>query len=166
MLSKHSLILLLFISGLVVYSGSINEEQPLTGKPLLSDTPHLQALLIEEMRALQQATNKIVSALPQGDWTTVATSARAIHDSFIFQQKLTAKDRDILHHHLPAEFIHLDQAFHQRAASLGEAAANTDAELSVYYLSRMLETCMQCHQQFATHRFPALKEQGRHAPHH
>ncbi len=135
-------------------------------QPLLSDQPHLQTLLRDEMRAVQTAMNTLVTALPQGDWPTVAITAKAIHDSFIFQQKLTPKDRDILHHSLPAAFIHLDQGFHQRAIKLHEAAADNDAELSLYHYARLLETCVQCHQRYATHRFPGLKENTQHAPLH
>lgn len=135
-------------------------------KPLLSDQPRLQTLLREEMGALQTAMSKPVIALPQGDWPAVATTAKAVHDSFIFQQKLAPKDKDILHHTLPEAFIHLDQDFHQRAIKLHEAAASKDAELSLYHYSRLLEACVQCHQRFATHRFPSLNEGTRHAPRH
>jgi len=147
-------------------SGILQAEQSNMDKPLLSDQPHLQTLLRDEMGALLTATSKIADALPQGDWPTVATTAKAIHDSFIFQQKLTPRDRDILHHSLPEAFIHLDKGFHQRALKLHEAAAKNDAELSLYHYARLLETCVQCHQRFATHRFPTLNEDSQHAPHH
>ncbi len=166
MLHKRILIIPFLYAGFFLQSGTGNAEQQDMSKPLLSDVPHLQTLLREEMRALQQALNKIVTALPQGEWTVVATSAKGIHDSFIFQQKLTPKDSHILHDRLPPEFVHLDQGLHQRAAMLHEAAVHENAELSVYHLSRMVEMCMQCHQRFATHRFPALKKKNQNAPHH
>lgn len=166
MLHKRILIILFLFAGFFLQLGAVNAEQQGRSKPLLSDVPHLQTLLREEMRALQQALNKIVTALPQGQWMVVAASAKGIHDSFIFQQKLTPKDKHILHDRLPPEFVHLDQGLHQRAAMLQEAAAHESAELSVYHLSRMVEMCMQCHQRFAVHRFPALKEKHQNAPHH
>ena len=132
-------------------------ESAATGKPVLAAAPHLQKLLREEMQALQEAMRTLASALPQGDFATIARTAKAMHDSFIFQQKLTEKDKHLLLEQLPADFVQLDQAFHQRAAKLHAAATSHDIELSVYHGSRLLESCVQCHQQFATQRFPALQ---------
>ena len=163
---KKLIFQLMLLIWLPFQSGVLQAEQSNMDKPLLSDQPRLQTLLREEMGALLTATSKIATALPQGDWPSVASTAKAIHDSFIFQQKLSPKDKEILHHSLPAAFIHLDQGFHRRALKLHQAAANHDAELSLYYYSRLLESCVQCHQRFATHRFPTLKEDTQHAPHH
>lgn len=137
-----------------------------SAQSLLAEQPRLQTLLREEMRALQTGISNIANALPQGDWKTIANTAQAIHDSFIFQQKLTAQDRAHLHHLLPPEFVSLDQQFHQRAARLQAAASAEDADLSLYYYSRLLEACVQCHQQFARQRFPALQEHRPQLPHH
>jgi hypothetical protein len=155
-----TLLLIAMGSGLTV--GLLNAKQPPDNKPLLSDVPHLQNLLREEMRAVLPAMNRIISALPTGDWQTVATTAGAIHNSFIMQQKMTTADRKLLRARLPAEFVRLDQAFHQQANRLQQAAIQHDAELSVFYVSKMLGSCMQCHQRFATSRFPALKSKPQH----
>lgn len=161
------LIFLLVLSACThIQANTVSAGKADSSKAVLSDQPHLQTLLREEMRALQTAMSKLASALPQGDWLTLATTAKAMHDSFIFEQKLSPKDRDILHHHLPPEFIHLDQGFHQRASWLHKAAIAKDAELSLYHFSRLLDTCMQCHQRFATHRFPTLKENNTNASPH
>lgn len=141
-------------------------EQAGTGKPVLADTPHLQKLLREEMQALQEAMRTLAVALPQGDFATVARTAKAVHDSFIFEQNLTEKDKHLLQEQLPEGFVQLDQALHQRAAKLHDAAAQHDGELSVYYHSRMLESCVQCHQRYAPHRFPGLKEKQEPVQHH
>lgn len=137
-----------------------------SAQPLLAEQPRLQTLLREEMRALQTGISKIANALPQGDWKTVANTAMTIHDSFIFQQKLTAQDREHLHHLLPPEFVSLDQQFHQRAARLQAAATAEDADLSLYHFSRLIESCIHCHQRFATQRFPALQAHSPQTPHH
>jgi hypothetical protein len=152
--------------GMLVQAGLVHAEQATSSKAILSAEPRLQALLIEEMRALQKAMAKIVAALPAGDWPTVANTAQAIHDSFILQQKLTKQDREKLHHHLPEEFIQMDQGLHLQAKKLQQVAKQHNAELSVYYVSRMLEKCMQCHSRFATQRFPSLSENKQHTPHH
>ena len=165
-MAKYVFMFFLIAGGLVAHAETVENKQSEQHKSVLSDTPRLQSLLREEMLALQKAIHEIVLALPRGEWSVVAINAKAIHDSFIFQQQLTAKDREILHHKLPLDFIRLDQEFHQRAKGLHDAALQQDAELGVFYLSRMLESCLQCHQNYATNRFPNLKEISRHAPHH
>lgn len=124
--------------------------------PLLAEHPQLRDLLQQEMRALQQALGTISQALPAGDWQTVAATAKDMRDSFIFQQKLSEQDRKVLHQTLPQGFIHLDKGFHSRADKLRQAAVEHDAELSLFHYSRLVENCMVCHSQYATHRFPSL----------
>ncbi len=160
--SGSIIIALLFLIQSGLHAAGTNKAS----KPVLSEVPHLQNLLRQEMRAVQQAMGKIVTALPQGEWMTVATTAQAINDSFILQQKLTTQDREKLHQHLPAGFIQLDKTFHQQALKLHDAAAQQDAELSVFYVSKMLNMCVQCHQQYAPQRFPKLKPSVSDAHHH
>jgi hypothetical protein len=166
MFSFRILIILSLIVGLSIPTELLSAEQHSRTKPILFKVPHLQNLLREEMRAVLPAMNKIVTALPIGDWQTVATTAAAIHNSFIMQQKLTAKDRELLQQNLPDDFIHLDQTFHRQANKLQQAAERHDAELSVFYVSKMLNSCMDCHQRFAPQRFPNLKVKIGHEPHH
>ncbi|MDY6979492.1 MAG: hypothetical protein SV201_06390 [Pseudomonadota bacterium] len=125
------------------------------GGPLANE-PELRGLLQQEMQALQEALATISTALPQGQWHTVADTAGQIHDSFILQQQLSADDRKTLHQTLPADFIQRDRAFHQQAKKLQQAAESQDAELSLFYYSKMVESCVSCHSRFATHRFPSL----------
>ncbi|MDR9437302.1 MAG: hypothetical protein RI563_10485 [Thiohalophilus sp.] len=125
------------------------------GGPLANE-PELRGLLQQEMQALQEALATISTALPQGQWHTVAETAGQIHDSFILQQQLSADARKTLHQTLPEGFIRQDQAFHQQAKKLQHAAESRDAELSLFYYSKMVESCVSCHSRFATHRFPSL----------
>lgn len=124
--------------------------------PLLAAEPELRSLLQQEMQALQQALGTISQALPEGDWQSVTDTAKQMHDSFIFQQQLTTQDRQTLHRLLPEGFIRQDRAFHQLAGKLHQAAGQQDAELSLFYYSKVMESCVTCHSQFATHRFPSL----------
>ncbi|WP_134080932.1 hypothetical protein [Thiohalophilus thiocyanatoxydans] len=126
----------------------------------LDDEPRLRQLLQEEMQALEEALATISTALPRGEWHSVAKTAGQVHDSFIFQQKLSDADRKTLHQTLPEAFIQRDKAFHQQAKKLQHAAESQDAELSLFYYSKMVESCVTCHRQFATHRFPSLLEGG------
>ncbi|MFO8024395.1 hypothetical protein [Thiohalophilus sp.] len=138
-------------SGHVLAQG---EAGPLDGEP------KLLKLLQQEMQALEKALATIGTSLPRGEWHAVAETAGQVHDSFIFQQKLTAEDRKTLHQALPEDFIRQDKAFHQQAKKLQYAAESQDAELSLFYYSKMVESCVACHRQFATHRFPSLLEGG------
>ncbi|MDZ7661896.1 hypothetical protein [Thiohalophilus sp.] len=155
---RHNLYLLLFI----VVAASIPMRAALAGTnaPVLAGQPELRQLLQQEMQALKKAMAVLSQALPQGEWRSVAETAGQVHDSFIFQQKLTAKDRKTLHQALPEGFIRQDRAFHQQARKLQHAAESRDAELSLFYYSKMLESCVTCHSKFATHRFPSLAEGG------
>jgi len=151
---RHNLYLLLFI--IVAVSTPMRTALAGTNTPVLAGQPELRQLLQQEMQALKEAMAVLSQALPQGEWHAVAETAGQIHDSFIFQQKLTAKDRETLHQTLPEGFIRQDRAFHQQARKLQHAAESQDAELSLFYYSKMLESCVACHSQFATHRFPSL----------
>jgi len=119
-------------------------------------TPKLRDLLREEMRSVSQAVAQIATAIATGSHGTVADAAQKIHDSFILERKLTAKDKADLERAVPAEFLALDGAFHQTAAKLAEVARHRDSELETFYFGRMLDQCQSCHGRFATDRFPGL----------
>lgn len=119
-------------------------------------TPKLKKLLAEEMRAVNQASQKIVGALAAGDHAAVAAAAQQIHDSFILEKKLTEKDKHDLETAVPEAFLDLDGAFHLMAAKLAEAARHQDGDLQTHYFGRMLEMCQTCHGRFASDRFPGF----------
>ena len=127
-----------------------------TGAPVLADQPELRQLLQQEMRSLEDAVATLGQVLAKGDWKTLADTAGQVHDSFIFQQKLTDADRKRLHQSLPPGFIQQDKRFHERAKKLQRAAQMQDTELGLFYYSKMLESCVACHSQYAIHRFPSL----------
>ena len=155
---RHNRYLLIFI--VVIVSIPIRSALAETNTPVLAEKPKLRQLLREEMQALKKAVAELSQALPQGEWRSVAETAGQIHESFIFQQKLTAEDRKTLHQTLPKGFIRQDKAFHQQAKKLQQAAESEDPELSLFYYSKMIESCVTCHSQFAAHRFPSLLEGG------
>lgn len=124
--------------------------------PLLAEHPELRELLREEMQALLEGLQHISTALAQGQWATVAEHAQAMHDSYILQQRLSPEQRRTLRHSLPAGFMQLDKQFHRYAGRLRDAAVKEDAELSVHFLARAVDTCMRCHRRFAAGRFPGL----------
>ncbi len=119
-------------------------------------TPKLKKLLTEEMRAVNQASQRIVAALAAGDHAAVAKAAQQIHDSFILEKKLTDQDKHDLEAAVPPAFLELDGAFHLMAAKLAESAHHQDGDLETFYFGRMLEMCQTCHSRFASDRFPGF----------
>lgn len=157
--------LLMATGPLPVPAGDRNDhagQQP--GGATFALTPGLRALLIEEMRAIRQATGQIVDGLAAGDSAAVAGLAQRIHESFILKQKLSARDEQDLAA-APAAFLRLDAAFHSTAEKLAGAAQRRDHELQRYYFGRLLEGCQECHGRFAADRFPLFGagELGPHA---
>lgn len=146
--------------GVLLVSIGINSAMAESAAGPLDGEPRLRQLLQEEMQALEKALATISTALPQGNWQSVAKTAGQVHDSFIFQQKLSDADRKTLHQTLPEGFIRQDKAFHQQAKKLQHAAESQNPELSLFYYSKMVESCVTCHSRFATHRFPSLLEGG------
>ena len=144
--------LLLALLALPGTMNTANAAEPVAPKL----TPKLRDLFAQEMAAVLQASQQIVTALAAGDHATVAKHAQAIHDSFILDKKLTKQDRHDLESALPPAFLELDGAFHQLAAKLAEAARHRDGELQSFYFSRMLESCQTCHSQYATDKFPGF----------
>lgn len=119
-------------------------------------TPRLQDLLRQEMRAIEQASQQMLSALVAGDDARVAQLARQIHDSFILDQAMTAADKEALETAAPAGFITRDEAFHELAGSLAESARAGDRHRQQQQFGQMIEACSACHARYATDRFPQL----------
>lgn len=57
---------------------------------------------------------------------------------------------------LPAPFIEKDRAFHRDAAQLAEALRKRRVERVGELYGRMAASCIECHRQHATERFPGL----------
>lgn len=116
----------------------------------------LRDLLSQEMQALQSGMMSIIPSYISGDWNEIETTAGEIKGSYILKQSLTDNQVLELHSVLPPEFIKEDQRFHYLAGMLEHAAKNRKSELINFYFSEMNESCVNCHIDFATHRFPAL----------
>lgn len=122
-------------------------------------SPELRALLIEEMKLLEQSVNRIPGLLARGQLHPVAVQAHRMQDSFVLKQKLSDAQRAELHQALPAGFIERDQRFHALAGRLHDAALAGDAELSAVFFGRLVESCIGCHGDYAAERFADLKAQ-------
>jgi len=116
----------------------------------------LRHLLVQEMQALQTGMMSIIPAYISGDWAAIESIANKMRNSYILKQNLTDAQVHELHSLLPHAFIEKDQKFHYLAGMLEHAAKNAKPELINFYFSEMNESCVGCHSQFATHKFPGL----------
>lgn len=120
--------------------------------------PRVRGLLLEEMAAVLEATQRILDALVRGEAATVAEQAQAIHDSFILEQEMTDADRQALLAAVPPAFVERDQAFHELAADLAAAGRDGDDARQRELFAAMVEACAGCHARYATNLFPAFVE--------
>lgn len=134
------------------------------GEPALKLTPKLRAALLAEMAGLKAGVAELSVSLASGDWEKTAERAARIRDSYIMKQKLSRAELEQLERSLPADFVAMDQRFHQHAEGLAQAAHRQDHELAVFYFAKMLEGCGSCHARYAAHTFPGYRRQES-APH-
>ncbi|MEE9343063.1 MAG: hypothetical protein V3V12_05495 [Gammaproteobacteria bacterium] len=152
----RSLLLIVFIPSLSYGEDkhAQNKNTHAVGVEALSDP--LRNLLSLEMKALQDGMMSIIPSYISGNWEDIAVTAEKMKNGFLLKQRLTESQRKELHTALPAAFIEKDQRFHYLAGMLSHAAKKEKPELINFYFSEMNESCVNCHSQFATHKFPAL----------
>ena len=117
----------------------------------------LRVLLVREMLALQSGMQAIIPAYVSGNWSQIEQIAGNMENSYILKQSLTDAQKEELHTLLPAAFIQLDQQFHYLSGMLKHVAEKEKTELVGFYISELNESCLGCHRQYATHRFPAFE---------
>ncbi len=117
----------------------------------------LRQLLSQEMKALETGMQTIISAYYAGNWPKIEAVAGKMKNSYILKQRLSQQQKHILHARLPHSFIQQDRHFHYLAGMLEHAAQVRKPELVNFYFSEMNRQCFSCHADFATHKFPALK---------
>lgn len=135
----------------------MNTQKP---KPFASAvetlSPELRELLRQEMLALQAGMMSIIPAYVSGDWREIEHIAHKMKKSYILKQSLSDEQITELHDSLPEEFIKQDKEFHYLSGMLNHAAKNKKPELVGFYFSKLSESCVGCHRQFAIHKFPAF----------
>lgn len=119
-------------------------------------SPDLLELLRAEMREISNGVQSVPLSLATADWESIHQTSSKISASYIMKKKLTPAQAAELKRVLPERFKRLDAEFHQRAESLGVAAAAHDSELVAFQYSRLIESCARCHSEFASKRFPGF----------
>ena len=123
--------------------------------------PKLRTLLIQEMQAIDKASQQIHAAIVQGQHEIVARQAQAIHDSFIMEQQMTPEDEAALLAAVPKAFLTSDEALHELSAKLAEAGRARDSASQMQIFSEMTKGCVACHSEYAPARFPGLDAENR-----
>jgi exonuclease VII large subunit len=139
------------------HTNDVTAAKPTSAIEALS--PELRALLSKEMQALQQGMISIIPAYIAGNWGEIATTAEKMQASYILKQNLTQPQMHELHSKLPPAFIQLDQQFHYLAGMLKHVASEKKSELVGFYFAKLSESCLSCHSQYASHKFPAFAKQ-------
>jgi len=145
--------------------GQDHHEAGDAGAGIESLSPALRGLLAQEMLALETGMQAIIPAYSSGNWSEIAHIAEQMENSFILKQALTDEQKKELHSSLPDSFIDLDKQFHYLAGMLKHVAKNEKSELVGFYFSKLNESCVGCHAQYATHRFPAFEKKAHSGEH-
>ena len=141
------------LSVVLAIAGPAGAAEPVG--PKLPD--RVRGLLLQEMNAILGASQTILDAIVRGDHERVADRARAIHDSFILKQEMTAADRRALKKAVPRDFIRRDRAFHELTGELAAAARERDGARERELFARMIDACTGCHARYAGDRFSGLE---------
>jgi len=163
---KKIIYLLLILWSLPGYSNDAHHKQhkKMVGVEALS--PELRKSLSLEMQALQKGMMSIIPAYISGNWSEIKDTANKMKNSYILKQSLTESQLKELHTLLPHDFIKKDKNFHYLAGMLEHAAENKKPELINFYFSEMNRSCVDCHSNYATHKFPALLPKKKKDEHH
>lgn len=113
----------------------------------------IKSLLSQEMIAVEKSMKNIFTDIISGDYESLAKEATGIENSFILKRNLTKDQKKELHDKVSNKFISIDKSFHETAGKLASAADLEDKKEINIYFNQMLNTCVQCHATFATHRF-------------
>lgn len=130
---------LLYIGALGLAAAAVHAEEPDT-RQLLTVTEAQRALVLNEMRALLAATQRILGALAAEDMSAAAEAARSVG------MAMAHKSEDALKGAPPESFMHLGMAVHQDFDRIGaDAQAVKDPTHTLRQLSDSMGKCVACH---------------------
>jgi hypothetical protein len=151
---------------LVLVALHVLEAAPAASTSVTALSPKLRAALTAEMVAVNEGTMAITRALPIGDWEAVALAADRIRGAYVLENALNAQEKEELERLLPEDFRRRDAEAHGRAALLAAAARAHDGEVATFHFQRLLDSCLGCHVEHATARFPHLARPSAGKPEH
>ena len=116
----------------------------------------VRTLLKKEMIALEKGMKRIIPAVISLYMHDIEKIAKQMKDSYILKQAMSKHQMHELHQKLPHGFLEKDGEFHRLAGMLEHVAKAKNTELVGFYYSKLVESCVSCHSDYATHRFPQL----------
>lgn len=149
-MKKILMVIVLFVTSLIA-------QEAKKGAEALS--PEVRGLLAHEMQHIEKGMQDIFSNIVKGEYENITETAIDIENSFIFKRKLTNDQRAELKEKIPKNFIDTDRSFHALAGKLANAAEFEEKEKVQKYFTEMTQTCVKCHETYATHRFPVFKKE-------
>ncbi len=153
---KNKTLNVIILTSLIAASCDLGAAEKPAQNHDLTLTPELRELLRAEMREIATGIQGVALALATADWKSIQETGTMIRASYIMESQLTEAQAKELGQVLPARFKQIDEDLHHRAEKMAAAAAAHDAEAAAFHYSRMLESCSQCHSEFATERFPGF----------
>ena len=154
-----AIVIILIAFGSIVYlpafANHLEVKQTVERTSLMLSTK-LQRLLSAEMNSVQHGMTNLAIAIPAGDWNSVAETARAIRQGYIFNKKLSKQEMLEFIKSLPAGYNRMDQEYKQMAESMIDAAEKWDAEAVNMAFYKLNGTCIACHVKYAKKRFPGF----------
>ena len=129
-------------------------------------SPQLRVLLQKEMMSLQNGMKEIIPAYVSGDLEKIARLAGQMKNSYIMKQQITEQQKHELVKKLPKEFFEKDKQFHKYAGMLEHVTEEKHIELIGFYYSKLLNSCVACHSEHATNKFPNFTSKSSEDDHH
>jgi hypothetical protein len=116
-------------------------------------------LLLAEMRQHAQTIQSLAASLAGADWNAIVSAAARIKPAY-FVDLIQPTLRKEVERQLSAEFVRQYREMHGRAENLRQAAVRQDPEAAAFQYFRVLESCIECHSEYAPKRFPGLAGKG------
>ncbi len=118
----------------------------------------LRRLLSAEMNSVQKGMTSLSIAIPAGKWNEIVEVTGKMHKGYIMKEKLSQKEMEEFNRSLPEGYQSIDREYREMVDQIENAAKNRRGEQVSFYFYRLTESCIQCHAQYATKRFPDFKE--------
>ncbi|MBU1024116.1 hypothetical protein KKB99_07525, partial [bacterium] len=116
--------------------------------------------LAEKIRAnmgkCEESLAKIALAIPRGEYDVIVEEIEKIDEKFSIEAAMTVDEYDQYSSMITPEFIFADQNLHMYAGSLKDVAKENHLEDTLFQFGLVLQSCVDCHYEFAKKRFPSL----------
>lgn len=117
----------------------------------------MRMMFTQEMFRIEGSMQRLLSNIARGRWDSTALAARQLQDDILSNKNLSDEQRELLRTTMPAHFFELDNAFRDHAKQLAEAADASDANTANRHFTKMMASCVECHDLYARAKFPGFQ---------